>query len=199
MSKLIVCLGYSLKPDNSVHSVLENRLIDVVNLCKQNVGFTLLLMGSSRYGDLRQDKISEASAMKDYLDKKFRKALEGVKIITEETTQSTVEQLCYLKKFLEREKINLADLVIVSSEFFSERVKLYAEYIFGTIDGVTFIGSSIPTEMVENFKRAEGHKIAEGKKWLKDIRKGDDEGILKEQKAFQSGVLKGEIKQPPIS
>ena len=102
MSKLIACLGYHLQLDNSIHSVLENRLKDAAELCAKNPNSTLLLMGSSLYGDRRQ--VSEASVMKNYLEENFGKEIKGTKIITEEITLSAVEQLCYLKKFMEREK-----------------------------------------------------------------------------------------------
>jgi hypothetical protein len=197
MSKLIVCLGYHLNRDNSLNVVLENRLKDAANLCRENTKSMLLLMGSSLYGDRRQ--ISEASAMRDYLEKNFSKEIMGIKVITEENTLSTVEQLCFLKKFMEKEKINLSDLIIVSSEFFSERVKLYAEYIFGSTEGIIFMDSRVPLEKADNFKEAEEFKLKEGEKWLARHKKGDDKAILEEQKEFQVGVIKGEIKQPPIS
>jgi hypothetical protein len=127
MSKLIVCLGYHLEPDNSISLVLENRLKDTAEICSKNGNSALLLMGSSPYGDSGENKISESSVMKEYLTNNFGEKLQGIKIITEETTTSTVEQICYLKKYMEREKINLSDLVIISSKFFSERVKLYVE------------------------------------------------------------------------
>ena len=199
MPKLIVCLGNRLNPHNSLSPVLINRLLDAVNLCRKNVNPVLLLMGSFPYGDLRKDKISEASAMKRYLEENFKEELKETKIITEETTQSTVEQLCYLKKFIQKEGFNFSDLIIISSEFFSDRVKLYTEYIFGTIDGIIFINSIVPMDMLGKFREAEEFKIKEGQDWLKGQRKGDDETILIEQKKFQDGVIKGEIPQPPIS
>ena len=199
MSKLIVCLGYRLGLDNSVPRVLKNRLLDAVNFCKNNNNSILLLMGSSPYGDLRKDKISEASAMKKYLQENFSEKLGGTKIITEETTVSAMEQLCYLKEFIEKEKFNLSDLVIVSSEFFSDRIKLYLEYVFGSIDGIVFIDSLVPVEIKEEFKKAEEYKLSEGIKWLNGHKKGDHQTILKKQREFQNKVIKGEIKQPPIS
>jgi len=199
MPKLIVCLGYHLQLDNSIHPVLKNRLLDAVALCGKNKGSTLLLMGSSPYGDFRKDEISEASAMKEYLEKNFSDKLKGIKILTEGTTRSAVEQLCCLKKFIEKEKLNFSDLVIISSKFFSDRVKLYAEYVFGSVSGIIFVGSRIPPEIADEFKRAEKFKLKEGIKWLKGYKKGDDRVILREQKEFQNKVVKGEIKQPPIS
>lgn len=199
MSKLIVCLGYHLEKNNSIPPVLKNRLLDAVNFCKSNKNSILLLMGSSPYGDLRKDKISEASAMKKYLKENFSEEIRSAKIITEETTASTVEQLCYLKEFIAKEKLNLSDLVIVSSEFFSDRVKLYAEYILGSIDGIVFIDSLVPAEIKEKFQEVEDYELKEGINWLNIYKKGDDQAILRAQREFQSGVVRGEIKQPPIS
>jgi hypothetical protein len=199
MQKLIVCLGYRLRPDNSISPVLQNRLLDVVKLCSSNNVSTLLLMGSSSYGSLKMDKISEAVAMKEFLEKNFSVELAGIKIITEETTKSTVEQMCLLKNFIKKEGLQYSDLIVVSSKFFSDRVKLYAEYVFGTIDGIVFIDSAVSPEMEEEFRKAEEFKLREGKNWLKHHKKGDDRTILKEQRTFQSKVIGGEIGQPPIS
>lgn len=199
MPKLIVCLGYHLASDNSVSSVLKNRLLDTMKLCRDNKNSTLLLMGFSPYGNLRKDKISEASAMKKYLEENFNRELGDTKVITEETTTSTVEQLCYLKEFIEKQKLNLSDLVIVSSEFFGDRVKLYVEYIFGTNRDIIFIESLIPPETADEFKKTEEQKLKEVITWLGKHKKGDDQAILKEQKDYQNKVVKGEIKQPWVS
>jgi hypothetical protein len=199
MSKFIVCLGYRLPPDNSFPAVLENRLLDAVKLCRENNGSTLLLMGAKRYGDLGEAKISEARAMKEYLEQNFGQELKRVKVLTEESTVSAMEQICYLKKLIEKEKINFSDVVIVSSQFFTERIKLYAEYVFSATDGIIFIGSLVPQEIMEEFKEAEEQKLKDGINWLKSFKKGDDRAILKAQKDFQAKVLKGQMKQPPIS
>ena len=103
------------------------------------------------------------------------------------------------EKIYGKRKIKLSDLIIISSEFFGERVKLYTEYIFGSVDGIIFIDSKIPPEIANDFKRAEEFKLKEGIKWLEGHEKGDVGMILKEQREFQAGVIKGEIKQPPIS
>jgi len=199
MSKLIVCLGYRLEPNDSISPVLINRLLDVVSQYNDNEDFTLLLMGSSLYGDSRKEKISEASVMEKYLRDNFKEKLKGAKMIIEETTASTVEQLCYLKEFIEKEKLDFSNLVIVSSEFFGDRVRLYAEYVFGTIDGIIFIDSIVPAEIREKFQKAEEFKLKEGKKWLMRHEKGNSRRILKEQIEFQNKVIGGETKQPPIS
>lgn len=199
MSKLVVCLGYRLQSDNSISPILQNRLLDVVKLCSSGDVSTLLLMGSSPYGNLKKDKIPEAVAMREFLEKNFNAKFTGIQIVAEETTKSAVEQMCFLKNFIRKNSLQLSDLIIVSSKFFSDRVKLYAEYIFGNIDGIIFIGSTIPLEMEEEFRKAEEFKLQEGRNWLRHYKKGDDKEILKAQREFQDGVIKGEIKQPPIS
>lgn len=196
MYKLVVSLGYDLRSDNSIHTILENRLKNAVDFCSKYKDSDLLLMGASSYRKAGEGLVSQASVMRDYLLKNFARELEGVKIMTEETTTSTVEQLCYLKKFIEKEKLKYSDLVIVSSKFFGDRVKIYSEYIFGNTSGIIFVESEVPPEMVERFQKVEAQKFKEIQSWLKDHKKGDDQNILKEQKEFQGRVLKGETKQP---
>jgi len=155
-----------------------------------------LLMGALSYHDLKNFKDSEASLMKEFLENNFNKKIKNIKIIKEEKTTSTVEQLCYLKKFIKKEKYKHTDLIIVSSEFFGNRVKLYVEYILGTKKGITFIESSIPSNLASRFKKVEKGKLVRIKNWFKNHKKGDDKSILKEQKEFQNKVKKGEIVQP---
>ena len=195
MSKLIVCLGYHLEPDGSISSILENRLKDTADLCNKNKNSILLLMGGFSYRGLEKFKFSEASLMKGFLEKNFNQQIKDINIITEENTTSTVEQLCYLKDFIKEKEINDSDLIIVSSEFFGNRVKLYAEYIFGIVNGIVFIESQIPKEFLPKFQEVEAVKLTEAQNWLKNHTKGDDTKILKEQKEFQSKVKKGEIVQ----
>lgn len=194
MAKLITCLGYNLQSDNSVHPILVNRLKDTVEQCRKNKNSILLLMGSSPFQNSENSVVSEASAMKKYLLSNFNNLPKDIKILTEETTTSTVEQLCYLKKFVETKKLNYPDIIIISSEFFGDRVKLYVEYVFGTTQGIIFVESSIPKDSIAEFKKIEEVKIQQAKTWLKDYKKGDDKTILAEQKVFQNKVIKGKIK-----
>ncbi|OGI61059.1 hypothetical protein A2814_02270 [Candidatus Nomurabacteria bacterium RIFCSPHIGHO2_01_FULL_38_19] len=195
MSKLIVCLGYNLQSDNSVHPILENRLKDPARICIENDNSTLLLMGSSLYKNSEKHTISEASAMKEYLKNNFDQELKYTKILTEENTTSTVEQLCYLKKFIETKKLSYADLVIVSSQFFGDRVKLYAEYIFDVNEGITFVKSVVSEDFVEYFQKVEKDKPKQTQDWLNNHKKGKNQLILREQKEFQAKVKKGEVSQ----
>jgi len=176
--KLIACLGYSLKEDNSVHPILENRLRDSVNMCVKNNESTLILMGGAYYKDTKERRISQASAMKKFLDENFKEELENIKIIVEENTTSTIEQLCYLRELIDSGefKLKYSDLVLVASKFFIERVKLYSEYIFDT--------------------NTEENKLKEAQIWLKDYKRGDYKEILNRQKVFQEQIQKGKINYP---
>ena len=196
MSKLIVCFGYRLEPDNSINPILKNRLRDTANICAKNKNSTLLLMGAFVYKNVRKNTKSEAFVMKKYLQENFPQKIKDTKILTEEKTTSTVEQICYLKKFIKKNKFRYSDLIIVSSKYFGNRVKLYAEYIFGTKKGVIFVESAIPKNLEIRFKKIETFKLKQMQGWLKGHKKGDDKRILKEQKNFQNKILKGEIKQP---
>lgn len=192
MSKTIVCLGYHLNPDGSPHHILQNRLKDTVIEITKNPHSTLMLMGGSLYRETDSIKISEAETMKKYLENNFSGSLKNIKILTEENSTSTIEQLFFLKENVP----NILDLTIVSSEFFGNRVKLYAEYIFGTTDGVTFIESRLPEDVKEKFKEVETDKLKKAVEWLKNNKKGDSEKILEEQRAFQNKIKKGKVSHP---
>jgi hypothetical protein len=198
MPKLIACLGYDLKEDNSIDPILENRLRDSVDLCVKNPGSTLLLMGGQHYQDDRKNRVSQAFAMKTFLQTNFFNELKDTKIMVEKNTTSTIEQLCYLKKLIDFKEIEFdySDLVIVSSQFFADRVKLYSEYIFSTDKNIIFIESDIPLGVLGQFKATEEEKLKEAQNWLKDYKKGDYQAILIQHKAFQDLVKKGQINQP---
>jgi hypothetical protein len=153
-------------------------------------------MGGSFYKNIEKQKISEALVMKRYLEKNFKKQLKNTKIITEEKTTSTVEQICFLKKLIKKEKFLYSDVVIVSSKFFGNRVKLYTEYILGTNKGIIFLESKIPKNLEARFKKVEEGKLKVVQNWFKKHKKGDDKKILKEQKIFQRKVKEGKINQP---
>lgn len=195
MPKLIACLGYSLNKDDSVPPILKNRLSDSLKICTENPDSTLLLMGGSYYRDKKNRAISQAFAMKMFLETNFGKQLEHTKIKIEENTTSTIEQLCYLRNIfdLKETEFNYSDLVIVASKFFMDRVKLYAEYIFNTTENIIFIESDVPIDILGQFEATEDKKLIEAQDWLKEYEKGDYWGILARQKAFQSEVKKGEI------
>jgi hypothetical protein len=196
--KLVACLGYNLKEDNSIHPILENRLRDSVDVCVKNNESVLILMGGVDYRDQGQQKVSQVSVMKKFLDENFKEELENTKIIVEENTTSTIEQLCYLRELIDSGefKLKYSDLVVVASEFFIERVKLYSEYIFNTNENITFIGSDIPESIFEQFKNTEENKLREAQIWLKDYKRGDYEEILNRQKNFQEQVQKGKTNYP---
>jgi hypothetical protein len=192
MQKIIACLGYRLNPDGSINPILQNRLNDSVIESTENPNSILILMGSSMYREKDSAKISEAEAMKKYLEKNFSESLKDVKILTEQNSTSAVEQICFLKENIQ----DASSLVIISSEFFGDRVKLYVEYIFGTTNGITFIESKLPDTIKEKFKEIEAGKLTKAIEWLKNHTKGDFETILKEQKAFQDKVNEGMFKHP---
>ena len=192
MSKIIACLGYHLNPDGSINPILQNRLNDSVAEITKNPNSILMLMGSSMYREKNPVRTSEAGVMKKYLETNFGGNLKDIKILTEENSTNAVEQLCFLKQEVQ----NISDLTIVSSEFFGDRVKLYAEYIFGTANGITFIESKLPHDIKEKFKEVETDKFTKAVEWLKNHKKGDFEAILKEQKAFQDKVTEGKVNHP---
>lgn len=202
MKELIVCLGYSLRKNGSLPKILENRLIDCAKLCSRKPRSTLLLMGSHYYSNVNTNLPSQASAMKKYLMGKYVNELRSIKVIIEEETASSVEQICYLKKLLTKDESELSrentKITIVSSEFFNDRVKLYVKYIFGSIKSFAFIPSEVPENMRENFRKVELEKYKKARKWLSGHIKGDSKSILKEQKEFQKKIREGKVNYPSL-
>ncbi len=200
MKKLIICLGHRLRKNGSIPKILKNRLVLCADLCSKNPGSILLLMGSYFYQDMDTNLPTEASVMKGYLLEEHGNMLKNTQIITEEKTTSSVEQLCYLRELLDSNTLGLSredlNIIIVSSEFFSNRIKLYIEYIFGTTKGLTLISSKVPKEIRDSFKRAELGKYRKALEWLKRHIKGDYKTILKEQQEFQKKVTEGKIHHP---
>jgi DUF218 domain len=198
MPKLIACLGYDLRTDGSIQLTLINRLNDVARLCKEYKHSTVVLLGGSSYRNTDNGLPSQAFVMKEYLQNNYKKELADIEILTEENSTSTVEQLCHLKERIVSEKPNLSyeSLVIVSSEFFNERVKLYAEYIFGDTKGVLFVGSPVPPNLRDNFQTIEKDKLSKAQEWLKRYQKGDSAQILMDQRNFQAKVINDKIDHP---
>lgn len=184
-TKIVACLGYRLGPGGQMDTILKNRLNAVVDLVEKNPDSIVILMGRSTF--LQSGEASEANAMEGYLMDNFSDRLRGVQIIKEEKTTSAVEQICVLRGLTRTEsaKYKDADLTIVSSEVFSNRIKMYVEYIFGSAEKVNFVASPVPSESREDFLAIEQKKLLETKEWLSKKVKGDYRSILKDQKDFE--------------
>ena len=192
MTSYIVCLGYDLNADGSIHPVLKSRLGDAIRLCLENKNSTLFLMGGRSFRDKHKKLPSQASVMYDYIKNQAPDVLNSAKVEKEEASTSTIEQLCFLRDHLPTRTTTF----IVGSKYFIDRVKLYVEYIFGDIQRFEFVGSDIPLDLEGEMKKTEALKIDQTRKWLKGHKRGDFKTILAEQKAFQSQIQQKETDFP---
>jgi hypothetical protein len=117
-------------------------------------------------------------------------------LLTEEVSTSSVEQLCTLREMIKSPPTEHTKIVLIASEYFIERVKLYVDYIFGSTEKFEFIGSSIPTALASDFSAVESEKHSKAAKWLAPHKKGDYRSILKEQKEFESKVKQRQVSHP---
>jgi len=197
MKSLIICLGYDLESDGNLSPVLINRLNDVIKLLRNNEHAITLLMGSIAYRDGISDA-SQALAMKSYL-LTHAKEIDSDRIMVEDKSTSSVEQLCIIREMIDSKEIAIADIdkfIIISSKYFEERIKLYTEYIFNDISKFEFIGSALPTNISSSFGSAERQKFLSAKAWLGRHKKGDYKTILSEQLKFQEEVRLGNRSHP---
>lgn len=194
MKDLIICLGFNPKNDGSILPILEQRLKDCIELCRKNPGSTLILSGGYTFRERDPKGEDQSLLMKKYIEDHAAILLTTTKIITENSYSSTVRELCFLKEFLDNNKAKF-NTIIVASEVFVDRVKLYSEYIFENLDGVSFLASKIPDSEV-SFRRLEKEKFQKGVEWLSGHKKGDYKRILEEQDAYEKKILSGEIEHP---
>jgi len=192
MDRIVACLGYTLQ-DGKVPPILENRLRDCARLCKKYPHATLLLMGHAPYHHGRAT-ISEARAMSDHIEKYYPWIVTSTKIILEEKTTSTVEQICFLRKYAGSRRI-----VIVASKYFSRRVRWYVRYILQETADVQIISSKVPRGIERKLAVLESEKLQKTKPWLRRHKKGDWRAILQEQGEFQEDVKQGRVVAPGIA
>lgn len=188
MKTLIACLGYELEKDGTISTVLENRLHECVRLAKDQPGSTLLLLGGRSFRDTEKKLPPESEMMKEFILNQDPNVLSFANIITEDQTTSTVEQICYLREFIDIHP-EIEKVTIISSEFFNERVKLYVKYILKSNPNITFIAAKIPDSLKENFETTENLKLKKAEEWLSNHTIGDYKSILQEQQAYQNKII----------
>jgi hypothetical protein len=195
MKNLIAVLGFNPNNDGTILPILESRLNDAIKLARENPGSKLLLMGGSTFREKNPNAQDQSLAMKKYVDDHATDILENTEIVLMNEGSSTVRELCNLREFLEKEG-GEPKIKIIASEFFVDRVRLYADYIFDKIDDVEFIPSEVPEEGREGFQEIEQIKLQKGHEWLDGRKKGDYVQILHEQESYEGRIMRGEVEHP---
>ena len=116
----VIVLGASVKPEG-VSRTLKLRLDKAAEYAKQNPSAVLILSG----GQGADEPCTEAAAMMRYLEDK---GVPPERMILEEQSQSTTENIAYSRIFLEEHAENEnPDVGILTSNFHLLRARLIAE------------------------------------------------------------------------
>lgn len=116
----VIVLGASVKPEG-VSRTLKLRLDKAAEYAKQNPSAVLILSG----GQGADEPCTEAAAMMRYLEDK---GVPSERMILEEQSQSTTENIAYSRIFLEEHAENEnPDVGILTSNFHLLRARLIAE------------------------------------------------------------------------
>lgn len=118
----VIILGAGLKGDKPSVS-LDSRLQMAAEYLKQNQDIKVIVSG----GQGKDEKISEAEAMKRYL---ISKGIEEERIIKEDKSTSTKENLLFSKKLLDGLGENTAQgIIVITSDYHVYRTKAIADSI----------------------------------------------------------------------
>lgn len=195
MKRLITCLGFNPNNDGIILPILENRLLKIISVCRENPNSILILMGGNTFRKPNPDSVDQSLEMKKYIEATAPDVILSTNIILKNKYTTTIRELCGLREISDTGYTDLP-ITIVVSEFFIERVKLYTEYIFGNIENIEFVASNVPEESAESFKQIEELKLEKGYQWLNGYVKGDYKKLLEEQDAFEKKILSGEENHP---
>lgn len=102
----IVVLGYRLNPDGSMDDELVARLDKAIEVAGSRDGYILCSGGNTT------NTRAEADAMKEYLT---GKGIDGSRILTEDRSRTTIENVICSRKILE--EYGIKDIVIVTSSY----------------------------------------------------------------------------------
>ncbi len=115
----IIVLGGYLVDGNKLTKALTKRLNLAINLYEKQKHKPKIIVSG---GMIRQETITEAEAMKNYL---IKKGISEKNIIKEEQSRNTLENFKYSKEKLKKLKIN-NNIAFVSNNFHILRSKIYA-------------------------------------------------------------------------
>ncbi len=174
---VIICLGKSINSDGTLDWILEKRVELAYELARKR-NIPLILTGFKSYRRDEEIDITEASAMYNYL--RTNHNIKNMKIILEEKGESTIHQLCIIKKnLLVPNKWYLVG--IVTDKIHLRRAKITAKWIFG--DEFRVYGFESKVNLVGIFRKT--YESSEKEKYnltvdsiLKKYKKGDDKAIL---------------------
>ena len=117
---VVIVLGAGVT-NGKVSKVLQNRLDAAIDYYEKNSNIYIVVTG----GLTRQKDTTEAAAMAEYLT---NNGIPQDIIISEDKSQSTLENYLFTKEILKSQNIKHDSIVFVTNDFHIYRAKKYAEY-----------------------------------------------------------------------
>lgn len=120
----LIVLGHKLS-NNMPNEVLKYRLRAALKYSDNNPNTKLILSG----GITKNNTVSEASVMKEYL---IKNGLEADRIILEDKSMDTIENIRNCKKYIERN----SKIVLLSSNYHIVRSKMICKLVGLNVKGI---------------------------------------------------------------
>ena len=171
----IVILGGGINSDGSLPNTSRNNVNKGIELFKKNVSDLIIMSGGISFQLTYKPPKTEAKAMKDYA---IQLGVPEDNILLEENSKDTIGNAYFTKiDFLKPN--NLRNIVIVTSDFHMERTKYIFQKILGLKYQMDFVEapSELTQKEFENRNKVEEKILFDIKKWLDEIKDGDDDKI----------------------
>jgi hypothetical protein len=150
---LIHILGYELTDDNKVKPILRERLKKGLGLIQQFPNSKIIVSGGHPPNKPQE---TEAKEMREWL---IKKNVDPDRIIKEDRSVSTIEQILYLYRHLQKNSYD--QIYIVGTEGgFDERIELITNFILTNETGIKVEGATLP----DNISEQEKYQFIEGEK-----------------------------------
>jgi len=166
----IVVLGAGITKKGNLPEQAKKRLDKALKMLKRRKEANVLLCGkySFLYPKSKLPPTTEAEAMRDYL---LKKGVDEDKIYLEKKSKDTVGNAYYAKKeyFIPKKE---KEALVVTSDFFLERVKFIFEKIFGPTYKLKFYPVTSPIkdkEKKKRIKKRQKYLLHRTKQMLKDM------------------------------
>lgn len=174
---LVLCLGKNLNKDNSLDWVLQARVEKAIEVYK-NHPEAIMLFSGGKYFLTSDYSSSEAGAMLTYAVENYPEI--GAKIIIEDESDNTIDQLCRIKKkyIVPKKWKNIA---LVSDEFHVLRAGVFLDGILGDGFNIFLVGAEV--NLTGNPRRAleklEDEFLEMSLETVKVLPRGDEDAYLK--------------------
>jgi hypothetical protein len=138
----IICLGKQLNDDGSLDWVSQERVKLALDIWKQDKSALLILSGGKKYSDERNLEVSEAVAMKKFIEVQPDINQDEIEIIVEDEGPSSLTQLVIIKTDIILAR-GLKNIDVISDEIHIERVRVLFDAIMGPGFNIDYQGSLV--------------------------------------------------------